>query len=190
MKAKIYFISFLFSTMIAFQSVAVNNLQPGNSIFNKPYFIENKGQWDSDVLYQVQINGESSWITKNGVAISSHALEMQLVGVGNDLNTVNTINSTAYVNYLIGNDPSKYRRNIPLSDEVVVKNIYQGIDIRYYFQEDKLRFDFLVAPKADISRIAISFNGAKSQTITSQGEISLSTDNGDVVIGDLKTFQH
>ena len=34
---------------------------------DKKYFIENKGQWDSEVLYLCRMGGLDAWITKSGV---------------------------------------------------------------------------------------------------------------------------
>jgi hypothetical protein len=39
-----------------------------------------------------------------------------------------------YYNYFIGNDKSKHATNCGLYKEVVVKDLYKGIDVRYYFE--------------------------------------------------------
>ncbi|MCS7029856.1 MAG: hypothetical protein NZ519_13955 [Bacteroidia bacterium] len=53
----------------------------------------------------------------------------------------------------IGNDLSKHAAYVGLYKEAVIKNVYNGIDIRYYFDKSSLRYDFVVEPYADVSQI-------------------------------------
>ncbi len=50
------------------------------------------------------------------------------------------------VNYFIGNDPEKWRRNIPTYRKVHYTDVYPGIDIVYYGNQRELEYDFVVAP--------------------------------------------
>ena len=54
------------------------------------------------------------------------------------------------VNYLLGNDPQKWRTNVPTYAKVKYSNVYPGIDLVYYGnQGGQLEYDFVVAPGAD-----------------------------------------
>jgi hypothetical protein len=44
---------------------------------------------------------------------------------------------------------------VPVSERVVVKNIYPGVDAVYSLQDERFRFDLDVQPGADLSRIAL-----------------------------------
>ena len=56
-------------------------------------------------------------------------------------------------NYFIGNDPSKWRTNVPNYAEVRYRDVYPGIDLIYYGNQRRLEHDFVVAPGADPGRI-------------------------------------
>ena len=83
--------------------------------------------------------------------------------------------------YFIGNDPSKWRRDIPQFGRVEYTSVYPGVDLVYYGHEGQLEYDFRVAPGADSSQIALSFNGASAHIDAgNSGDLILSTANGDV----------
>jgi len=53
------------------------------------------------------------------------------------------------VNYFIGNDPKKWRTNIPIYSKVKVRDVYPGIDIVYHGgSQSRLEYDLVVAPGA------------------------------------------
>ena len=81
-------------------------------------------------------------------------------------------------NYFIGNDPSKWRRNIPQFARVEYRDVYPGIALAYYGQQGQLEYDFRVAPGADPSLIAMTFEGAAARI--EAGDLVLSTSRGDV----------
>ena len=81
-------------------------------------------------------------------------------------------------NYFIGNDPAKWRRNIPQFGQVEYKGVYPGVDLVYYGNDRDLEYDFRVAPGADASQIALSFQGASAHL--DNGDLVLSTTGGDV----------
>lgn len=60
-------------------------------------------------------------------------------------------------NYLVGKDSVKWKVGIPTYARVKYKSIYPGIDVEYYGTQDQVEYDFIIAPKADPSLIAIYF---------------------------------
>jgi len=64
------------------------------------------------------------------------------------------------VNYFIGNDPDKWRTDIPTFGRVQYAGVYPGVDLVYYGNQSQLEYDFVVKPGADASRIALNFEGA------------------------------
>ncbi|MGB9493087.1 MAG: SBBP repeat-containing protein [Terriglobales bacterium] len=81
-------------------------------------------------------------------------------------------------NYFIGNNPAKWRRNIPQFGQVEYKGVYPGVDLVYYGNDRDLEYDFRVAPGADASQIALSFQGASARL--DNGDLVLSTNGGDI----------
>lgn len=64
-------------------------------------------------------------------------------------------------NYLVGADPSQWRRAVPHYRRVAARGLYPGIDAIYYSTGRQLEYDLVVAPGADPSRIALAFHGAR-----------------------------
>jgi hypothetical protein len=57
------------------------------------------------------------------------------------------------VNYLIGKDPAKYHRDVPVFARVKMKGIYPGVDLVYYGTPEALEYDLVAAPGADTSKL-------------------------------------
>jgi hypothetical protein len=73
--------------------------------------------------------------------------------------------------YFIGNDPAKWRTNVPTYGKVKYEGIYSGIDLVYYGNQRQLEYEFFVAAGADPRRIAFDVRGAKRIRQDAQGEL-------------------
>jgi len=78
------------------------------------------------------------------------------------------------VNYLMGNDPQRWRTGIPTFGRVEFLGVYPGIDLAYYGRQGQLECDFIVAPGADPRTIAVSLEGADSPAVAADGSLVLS----------------
>jgi len=184
------------------------------------FFIENKGQWDSDVLYLCRLGGLNAWITKYGVnytfykiqyqdgdnlfmsntehaalenrsknsTLLGHRILFELEGHNPDPGTESHQRQSGYYNYLVGNDASKHAINVGLYKEVVVQNVYEGIDIRYYFDRGFLRYDYIVHAGADPGKIKFTLKGSDSEYLK-DGALCYTTRFGEVQMAELKTTQ-
>jgi Beta-propeller repeat/Domain of unknown function DUF11 len=92
--------------------------------------------------------------------------------------------------YFIGNDPSKWHRDIPQFARVQYEAVYPGVNLVYYGDQGQLEYDFRVAPAADPSQIALSFKGASARIESGDsGDLVLSTANGDVRLHAPRIYQ-
>jgi hypothetical protein len=71
---------------------------------------------------------------------------------------------------------------VPVYGKVAYNDIYNGIDLVYYGNPQKLEYDFVVSPGADPSAIRLSFDGARSVMINESGDLVLSLASGEVVL--------
>jgi|SRR5579859_1579655 len=114
-------------------------------------------------------------------------MRMQLVG-GNAKGRVVGLGELAgRSNYFIGNDAKKWRTNVPTYVKVRYRNVYPGIDLVYYGnQEGELEYDFVVAPYANADRIAFSITGLDGRIHPRENR------SGDLIIpmGDRDVFLH
>ena len=83
-------------------------------------------------------------------------------------------------NYFVGNDPKKWRTNVPTYAKVKYEGIYSGIDLVYYGNQRQLEYDFIVAPGANPRRIAFDVRGAKRIRRDAYGDIVFKVDEDEI----------
>jgi len=85
------------------------------------------------------------------------------------------------VNYIRGNDPSKWVANIPSYGRVEYSNVFRGIDLFYYGNRGQLEYDFVLAPGADPRSIGMKFKGAHNLAVEQQtGDLVITVGNQQV----------
>ncbi len=84
-------------------------------------------------------------------------------------------------NYLVGNDPSRWRRGVQSFGKVRYPNLYAGIDLVFYGNQDQLEYDFVVAPGADPRAIRLRFSGEDEIRIDAQGNLVIRAGAGEIV---------
>src|SRR4030043_272757 len=85
------------------------------------------------------------------------------------------------VNYLIGNKKSEWRTNIPTSESVLYRNLYENIDLRLYGNEKQIEYDFIVKPGGKIDDIKFEYLNANRTIIDDSGNLVITTSNGEKV---------
>src|SRR5256886_2115887 len=108
------------------------------------------------------------------------ALRMHLVGAAPKPPVSGLDELPGKANYFIGQDPAKWRTNVPTYAKVQYENIYPGIDLLYYGNQRQLEYDFVVAPGANPEKIVLGFRGADEFEIEARGELVLHTTGGDI----------
>jgi len=84
-------------------------------------------------------------------------------------------------NYFLGNDPAKWRTDVPNYSAIVYEEVYPGIDLKYYGNGKQMEYDFIVSPGANPSQITVRYEGAKSLSVDAAGRLVVETDWGEVV---------
>jgi hypothetical protein len=183
-----------------------------------PAFIENKGQWHPDVLYLCRLGGLDAWITKWGVnytffkleekpsaqgrepflcekfgrrevELIGHRVLMKLRGCAAHPQREGRELLEGYYNYLIGNDPTRHATYVRRYQEAWVKGVYAGIDMRYYLEGGRLRYDWVVHPGGDPSQIVFGLEGSEKTYIDSEGRLVFMTRFGEVKLAELRVYQ-
>lgn len=113
------------------------------------------------------------------VILRSHAYNMTFAGSNPNPEIVPEKEISSYENYFIGNDPSQWASNCKIYQAITYKNMYPGIDVRYYAQGEQLKYDIIVHPGADASKIVMKYEGADKLQIKNQ-ELIIKTSVGDV----------
>ncbi len=76
-------------------------------------------------------------------------------------------------NYFVGNDPAKWRRNVPTFGAVHYASVYRGIDLVFYGDRGQLEYDFVVSANADPAQIRMYFDGSNSLAVTENGDLAV-----------------
>ena len=116
------------------------------------------------------------------------SVEMKLVGGNAQAGAQALEPLESKTNYLIGNDRSQWRTDVPNFGRVEFDDVYPGIDLVYYnsrrssrpSQDKSLEYDFVVSPGADASVIQLSFDGIDELSIDARGDLLLETAAGEV----------
>ena len=90
---------------------------------------------------------------------SPAVLRMKLAGANRNSHVTGLEELPGKVNYFIGNDPKKWRTNVAAYAKVKYEDVYPGVDLVYYGNQQQLEYDFIVAPGAEPKAITMSFEG-------------------------------
>src|SRR5262249_53676405 len=83
-------------------------------------------------------------------------------------------------NYFVGNDPKEWRSNVATYTKVKYESIYPGIDLIYYGSQQRLEYDFVVAPGGNPHRIQFDVRGARRISRSIDGDLVLRVAEGEV----------
>jgi hypothetical protein len=84
------------------------------------------------------------------------------------------------VNTLLGNDPSKWHTGAATYRRMRVPEVYPGIDMVYYGDQQRLEYDFDVAPGADPKAIRFRFTGGRLR-LNREGDLVATVKGRDVI---------
>ena len=82
------------------------------------------------------------------------------------------------VNYITGNDPQKWQIGLATVDRVTYPEVYPGIDVVYYGNQQQLEFDLVVKPGADPRAIRMKVRGGGRLSIDSDGALEVGSVEG------------
>jgi gliding motility-associated-like protein len=132
---------------------------------------------------------EKDEFERTHTSYKGHVVRMDYAGINLNAEKQGFDKREAYYNYFIGNDSTKWASFVGLYGEVLVKDAYKGIDIRYYFDSGQIRYDYLVNAGVDISQINFKLTGAKDVAVNENGELIIQTNLGEVKHGKLYAYQ-
>ncbi|HEX8566959.1 MAG TPA: SBBP repeat-containing protein [Pyrinomonadaceae bacterium] len=111
---------------------------------------------------------------------SDSIMRMKFVGANRAPHVTGADELPGKNNYLIGNDPRKWRTNVPTYAKVKYESVYPGVDAIFYGNQRQIEYDFIVAPGADPKIIKLGFQGAKALNISPDGDLVLQTNGSEI----------
>ncbi len=150
-------------------------------------FEANAGQTDPAVKFLSRGSGYSLFLTPDEAVLAlvkapgdGTVLRMTLVGARPSPRITGLDELPGKVNYFIGNDPARWRTNIPTYARVKYESVYPGVDLVYYGDRRQLEYDFLVAPGADPKAITLAFEGPDKLELDAQGDLVMKASGGEL----------
>lgn len=201
----------LFIMSAAFLDIAAHEKSdggPAERSLGSLSFIENKGQWTSEVVYKAEVPNGALFLTHNGfvynfvsatdwdnghaishngnvadpdvVKVHHHAFKVRFSGANAISHFRSESKRQEYHNYFINNDPSKWKGGVGLYGKIVQEQLYRNIDLAVYSQGTALKYDFVVAAGGNPHDIRMVFEGVMP-VITSDGNLHIKTSVNEVV---------
>jgi gliding motility-associated-like protein len=120
--------------------------------------------------------------------LRSHAWDVDFIGASPGIKTVPDKVIPTYNNYFIGNDQSKWAGDCKIYQAITLKDVYPNIDVRYYTDNGFLKYDIMVKPGGDVSKIALRYNGVDKLQVKNK-ELLLTTSVGELKESSPYTYQ-
>lgn len=136
-------------------------------------FEANHGQTDSRVKFLSRGHERTLFLTSTEAVLrtASGVVRIKLEGANPSPRVSGLDKLPGKSNYFIGNDPAKWRTNVPTFAKVRYENVYSGIDLVYYANGNDLEYDFVVAPGADPRAIRFTLGGSAALNLEGSGDL-------------------
>ncbi len=148
-------------------------------------FIENKGQWQSFILYKADIPGGDLFITNTGLVynlvdeqalheqqhkkvdapVNAHAIFVDFAGANNNYTHQAYIPAVTLYNYFLGKDDSKWATGARAFQKIVLQNVYPQIDFEIKGEDGGIKTAFIIKQGANSSDIKLAYRGANQLSL-------------------------
>ena len=115
----------------------------------------------------------------NRFVLRSHSYNIDFVGASPAMQVIPDKVIPTYNNYFLGSDPSQWASGCRIYQALTLKDVYPNVDVRYYTYNGMLKYDIIAKPGADISKIALKYEGADKLQVKNK-ELVISTSVGDL----------
>ena len=159
-------------------------------------FIPNRGQLDARAAYYIAGRDKNIYfgpdgltisLTKSGLLERGHkgktgqskrwTVKLDFVGAAPGVVPAGEEKSGAVISYFKGR-PEEWKTGIPAYARIVYRNLWPGIDLAYSGSSDRLKYQFVVHPGADPSKIRLLYRGASSVDVDRKGRLEVGTPLG------------
>ncbi len=121
--------------------------------------------------------------------VRAHGVEVTFVNASSNVRHKPLKEGKGHFNYFLGSNPNAWASGVKGFEEVIYENIYPDIDLRVYLNQAKLKYEFIVKPGADASKIGLQYKGAEKVFLNESGQIVIKTSVGDIKEAQPYSFQ-
>jgi len=170
-------------TSLAYTLSAGNNSGLSAAAYGgMPLTFEWRGAEAGGLPFVAHVSGHTIAFAASGAVVErpgpggSHEPETMLrfVGARPNVQPQATGPQTGTANYLVGSRPGQWRTGVPLYKGIKYRNLYGGIDLIYYGNQNRLEYDLVVAPGASWRSIRLAFS-AQTIEVDRHGDLRFQT---------------
>ncbi|MFA7082544.1 MAG: gliding motility-associated C-terminal domain-containing protein [Bacteroidales bacterium] len=206
-----YFIIFITVFFIS----SANVVFCGENQKNNLKFIENKGQWEKNILYKSTLKNGFAFLENQGITIllsenrtkcqhglnenedsqlnhkkeflNNHCFKIKLLNSKSPKSIIQNNRTKEYYNYYLGNDKSKWANMAYGYTKLLYEEVYHNIDWMIYSNDFNLKHDFIVHKGGRVEDIMLNYEGIDIIKIR-KGDIVFQTSVGEIV--EVKPFAY
>jgi hypothetical protein len=136
--------------------------------------------WNGEAVVSLSGRSPSSSSLKTPGAAAA-VVRMTWPGANRRVRPAGLEPATGVSNYLIGNDPARWRLGVPSFGRVRYRDLYPGIDLVFYGNQERLEYDFVVASGGDPRAIRLRFSGEDAIRIDANGDLVVRAGSAEIV---------
>jgi hypothetical protein len=164
------------------------------------FFTENQGQADPQVKFYTRGQGHAVFFTPEGMLLSlsrasdeakrrdgkkgkatgiQELVQLRPQGISSGVEILATDPLPGKVNYYQGNDPGKWRTQVPTYKSVLYREAYPGIDLKFYgTRQQQVEYDLIIKPGADPKQVKFLYQGIKALKVGKAGDLIITLPGG------------
>lgn len=169
-------------------------------------FVTNAGQWEGNYDFKLSLSSGSIFFDPSGFTlnlldkdvhghnhdrdhhqisdlanekISGHVIKLEYLNANPTTELQGGEKTSFYYNYLYGKDPNNWHSNVGVYRKIIYNDLYPGIDVRYFGNDEDLKYDFIVAPGVDPELIQMKYHGA-DQLVLNNKTLEIHTSIGTI----------
>jgi len=141
-------------------------------------FVPNDGQWGESAHFGVMHASSGAWAEVDGFAMcresASGAEVLRVQFVEGRLSTPTGNGATdARFHFFRGNDPARWRANLPGYRSVEWSDVWPHIDVVLHARPAGVEYDVVLHPGAQASRVCFDFIGAEAARVMDSGVVEV-----------------
>ncbi|MHC4898157.1 MAG: DUF7948 domain-containing protein, partial [Planctomycetota bacterium] len=149
-------------------------------------FVPNLGQWEHPARYVAKFGAMTVFLEGKGWVFTlsekerGAAVRMQFTTSDSDPRIEPEDQLVGVHNYFLGNDPARWRSDVPRYGAVCYRGVQPGVDVRTREHDGHFEFDLLLEAGAELEPVEIVVEGASRLYVDDDGALVLETALGPV----------
>lgn len=179
-------------------------------------FIENKGQWDNRILYRAKVPAGYLHIEQKGFnwffydddafgkivhhhshkhndsvpsGYKYHVLKVDFVNSQPLQSITPATPSVPYYNYYFGKNAEKWATHVKGYYQLLLNNVWNGVNLKLYNSPVGLKYDFVVAPNTSPTTIQLKYSG-QDALLLHEGKLVVKTSVNTLIENAPEAYQY